>query len=137
MNVLVDTSVWIDFFNQRPSPEARALATFLEQGEEIATCGVVLAEFFQGLKRPRSIAELGGYFRTMRCLAPSEPETYFRAAELFRGLRAEGTTIRSTIDCLIACLAGQHGYHLLARDRDMERILSSSLSPARPAPLPS
>lgn len=97
---------------------------------------MVVAELFQGLRSRRSVRELKPYFREMSCLAPSEPETYFRAAELYRGLRSRGVTIRSTIDCLVACLAAQHGYHLLAKDRDMERILDSDLSPARAAPLP-
>lgn len=136
MNVLVDTSVWVDFFNGYRSPQAVALESFIDQGDEVATSGVIVAEFFQGLRTARSIRELGRYFRKMPCLAPSEPETYFRAAELFRGLRAKGITIRSTIDCLIVCLAAQHGYYLLSRDRDMELALSSGLSPARPAPLP-
>lgn len=132
----MDTSVWVDFFNGYRSPQSIALATFLDQGDEVATCGVVLAEFFQGLRSARSVRELSPYFREMACLAPSEPETYFRAAELFRGLRARGVTVRSTIDCLIVCLAAQHGYLLLAKDRDIQSILGSGLSPARPAPLP-
>lgn len=136
LNVLVDTSVWVDFFNGHRSPQAIALATYLEQGDEVATCGVVVAEFFQGLRNQRSVRELSPYFRDMSCLAPSEPETYFRAADLYRGLRSRGVTIRSTIDCLVVCLAAQHGYHLLAKDRDIERILDSELSPARAAPLP-
>ena len=132
MNVLVDTSVWVDFFNGHRSPQAIALETYLDQGDEVATCGVVVAEFFQGLRTPRSIRELGRYFRKMPCLAPSEPKTYFQAAELFRGLRAKGITVRSTIDCLVVCLAAQHGYYLLSKDRDIELTLRSGLSPARP-----
>ena len=135
MNVIVDTSVWVDFFNGHRSAQMITLESFLEQGDEVATCGVVIVEFFQGLRSSRSIKGLGRFFRDMPCLAPAEPETYFRAAELFRRLRAQGITVRSTIDCLIVCLAAQHGYHLLAKDRDVEHILGSGLSPARPAPL--
>lgn len=136
MNVLVDTSVWVDFFNGRNTPQTSAVRTFLDQGDDVATCGLILAEFFQGLRMPRSVKELRPFFELMRCLEPSEPETYFRAAELFRDLRRRGVTVRSTIDCLIACLAAQHGYHLLAKDRDMALILDSDLCPARPVPLP-
>lgn len=136
MNVLVDTSVWVDFFNGHRSPEAVALEGFIDQEDEIATCGVVIAEFFQGLRSERSIGRLEPYFREMSCLEASEPETYFRAADLFRQLRRRGITVRSTIDCVIACLAAQHGYHLLAKDRDMALILQSGLCPVRPTPLP-
>lgn len=136
MNVLVDTSVWVDFFNGQTTPQTSAVRAFLDQGDDVATCGLILAEFFQGLRTPRSVKELRPFFELMRCLAPSEPETYFRAAELFRELRRKGITVRSTVDCLIACLAAQHGYHLLSRDRDMALILESGLCPVRPAPLP-
>lgn len=135
MNVLVDTSVWVDFFNGQTTPQTSAVRAFLDQGDDIATCGVVLAEFFQGLRSSRSVKELRPFFELMPCLAPSEPDTYFRAAELFRRLRARGITVRSTIDCLIVCLAAQHGYYVLAKDRDIELILDSGLSPARAAPL--
>lgn len=49
---------------------------------------------------------------------------YFRAAGLYRALRLRGKTIRSTIDCLIAVLAEENDCALLARDRDLELILS-------------
>lgn len=133
MTVLVDTSVWVDFFNGHSSPQADALVRFIEGGVEIATCGVVLAEFFQGLRRDASFRRLEPYFRAMPLLSPSPAGTYLRAARLFRDLQRDGTTVRSTIDCLIACLAEEHGCRLLAKDRDMERILASPHSGARPA----
>ena len=50
MRVLVDTSVWIDFFNGHPSPEAETLAQLIEDEVELLTCGVVVAEFMQGIR---------------------------------------------------------------------------------------
>jgi predicted nucleic acid-binding protein len=47
LRVLVDTSVWADFFNNHPSPEQRALADLFTSAHEICTCGVVVAEVFQ------------------------------------------------------------------------------------------
>jgi hypothetical protein len=135
MKVLADTSVWIDFFNDFPSREAAVLAQLIEDEVEIVTCGVVIAEFFQGLRRDASVAELESQFRDMECLAPHEPDTYFAAAALYRGLRARGVTIRSTIDCLIACLAEECGAVLLAKDRDMVQILDSGLSGVRGMPI--
>jgi predicted nucleic acid-binding protein len=134
VKVLVDTSVWADFFNEHASPEAAALAKYLESEAEIATCGVVLAEFFQGL-RSASIATLEPYFRDMELLVPSEPDSYFAAASLFRQLRHRGITVRSMVDCLIVQLAAEHDALLLAKDRDMALILDSGLSRASAAPL--
>lgn len=135
MRVLVDTSVWADFFNRHDSEEATTLAALLDEEHEIATCGVVLAEFFQGLRDQRSASRLERYFLDMTYLAPREPDTYLEAANLHRDLRRRGVTVRSTIDCLIVRLAAEHGVHLLARDRDMALILGSGLTPVEAAPL--
>ncbi|MBW3565543.1 MAG: PIN domain nuclease [Acidobacteria bacterium] len=131
MRVLVDTSVWADFFNEAGSREADILVRLITNEVELVTCGVVIAEFFQGLRRSRTLTALERQFRDMVCLAPIEPETYFSAAELYRELRRRGVTVRSTIDCLIVQLAELHGADLLARDRDLTRILDSGLTTAK------
>jgi predicted nucleic acid-binding protein len=132
--ILVDTSVWADFANGFPSGEAETLARLIEAEEDLATCGVVVAEFLQGLRSPRSVTRFSAHFRDMQWLTPREPETYEAAAGLYRSLRRRGVTVRSTIDCLIVRLAEEAGCSLLARDRDMALILSSglvSVSPVR------
>jgi predicted nucleic acid-binding protein len=68
---------------------------------------------------------LSELFLDLDLLEPRGFAPYFRAADLHRELRERGMTIRSTIDCLIAVLAEEHGCSLLARDRDMEIILQS------------
>jgi hypothetical protein len=128
LRVLVDTSVWADFFNDHPSPEQRALADLFTSSEaEICTCGAVVAEVFQGLRRDEGRARLSDLFRDLAFLEPASIDLYFRAADLYRALRRQGKTIRSTIDCVIAVLAEESGCQILARDRDMETILQSGL----------
>ena len=127
MTVLVDTSVWVDFFNRHTSPEAEALVRLIDDEYEIATCGVVLAEFFQGIRDRESLETLEGFFRDMPLLTPREPDTYLAAAELYRGLRARGVSVRSTIDCLIVRMAHEAGVLLLAKDRDINRIIESGM----------
>ena len=127
MRVLVDTSVWADFANGVATPEAQILARLIEDEEDLVTCGVVVAEFLQGLRSPRSVSRFAAHFRDMEWLTPVEPDSYEAAAHLYRSLRARGVTVRSTIDCLIAGLADQGGCALLARDRDMDFILASGL----------
>ena len=135
MKILVDTSVWVDFFNQFPSREAAVLADLLLDEVEVVTCGVVVAEFFQGIRKTESLPELETHFRDMTSLVPREPDTYLAAAALFRELRARGITIRSTIDCLIARLAEENSALLLAKDRDLHRILDSELCELRSIPV--
>lgn len=127
MKVLVDSSVWADFFNGYPSPEERALAALFPSDHEICTCGVVVAEVFQGLRKDKGRAQLSDLFRELTFLELSGIDFYFRAADLYRSLRKRGITVRSTIDCVIAVFAEEHGCTLLARDGDMDAILESGL----------
>ena len=48
--ILVDTSVWIDFFRADDLPHVQKLETLIEQGERIALCGVILTEILQGIR---------------------------------------------------------------------------------------
>ncbi|HEV7508404.1 MAG TPA: PIN domain nuclease [Thermoanaerobaculia bacterium] len=127
MRILVDTSIWVDFLNGYPSLEQATLAALLKSDHDICTCGVVIAEVFQGLRRDKGREGFTQSFRELIYLDPSGVDLYFRAAEIYRLLRARGLTVRSTIDCLIAALAEESGAALLARDRDMKIILESGL----------
>lgn len=131
MRVLVDTSAWVDFLNGHPSPERQALADLVAGHDELCTCGVIVAEVFQGLRRDKGRDELQRLFRDLSFLEPSGIELYLRSAELYRLLRQRGATVRSTIDCLIAALAEENGCYILARDRDLEVILRSGLVKSR------
>jgi predicted nucleic acid-binding protein len=127
LRVLVDTSAWADFLNGYPSPEQAALAELLAGEDDVCTCGIVVAEVFQGLRREKGRGEIADLFREMTFLEPSGIDLYLRGAEIYRALRRQGKTVRSTIDCLIAALAEESGCYLLARDRDLETILASGL----------
>lgn len=123
--MLIDTSAWIDFFNGFASPERKAVADLLEGEHDLFTCGVVVAEVLQGLRSDRSRAEIAALFEDFAFLEPSGIDLYFRAADVYRALRRQGTTVRSTIDCVIASLAEENGCFVLARDRDLEAIVGS------------
>jgi predicted nucleic acid-binding protein len=127
VRVLVDTSVWVDLINGHESPEAAALADLLAGEDDICTCGVVVAEVLQGLRRPRGYARVRDGFADLTFLEPSGMALYVRAAEIFRALRKRGQTVRSTIDCVIAAIAEEHRCHLLARDRDLREIAASGV----------
>jgi predicted nucleic acid-binding protein len=131
VRVLVDTSAWVDFLNGFPSPAADALAELLQGDDDVCTCGIVVAEVFQGLRRELGREAIRRSFQDIVFLEPSGIHLYLRAAELYRALRQRGTTVRSTVDCIIAAIAEDNGCDLLARDRDMDAILRSGLSRAR------
>ena len=131
MRVLVDTSAWVDFLNGHDSPEGRAVADLIAGEDELCTCGVVVAEIFQGLRGDKGRDELRQLFRKLLFLEPTGIDLYLRAGEICRLLRRRGETVRSTIDCLIAALAEENGCCILARDRDLATILGSVLVRSR------
>ena len=127
MRVLVDTSAWVDFLNGAPSPAAEALAELLSGDDDVCTCGIVVAEVFQGLRRDEGRDAIRRSFEDLVFLEPPGIRLYLRAAELYRELRRRGKTVRSTVDCIIAAIAEDGGCSLLAHDRDMDAILDSGL----------
>lgn len=135
VRVLVDTSVWVDFFNGHPSRHAETLAQLIREDADLVTCGLIVAEVLQGLRRAKSLSTIENHFREMEWLSPTEPDTYLEAADLFRRLRARGLTIRSTIDCVIANLAAHHDALILAKDRDLAIIVESNLLELRSMPI--
>jgi len=135
MRVFVDTSVWVDFFNGHPSPQAEALARLIHEEADVLTCGVVAAEVLQGIRRSKSLTTIEKHFRDMEWLTPREPDTYLEAANLYRTLRSKGLTIRSTIDCIIAKLAQENDALLLSKDRDLQLIVDSQLLDIRMLPV--
>jgi len=131
MRVLIDTSAWVDFLNGHPSPESRAVADLIAGEDELCTCGVIISEVFQGLRHDGTRDGLERLFRKLVFLEPKGIDLYLRAAEIYRLLRRKGKTVRSTVDCLIVALAEDYGCHVLAKDLDMELILSGGLARAR------
>ena len=135
MRVLVDTSVWVDFFNGHPSRQAETLAELIREEADLVTCGLIVSEVLQGLRQSRSLSIIENHFREMDWLSPKEPDTYVEAADLFRRLRGRGLTIRSTVDCVIANLAAHHDAVILAKDRDLTMIVESKLLDLRSMPI--
>jgi predicted nucleic acid-binding protein len=116
--ILVDTSIWIELFAVKPRRDIRE-----EDLLRFVTCGPVLQEVLQGLRPgPRSDA-----FRTAFLAIPvlSDPiplALFVSAAEIYRQGRRRGITIRSSVDCLIAAIAIEHGIPVWHRDRDFSAI---------------
>lgn len=120
--MLVDTSVWIDFFNGYESAEARLLAAAIADGEPLEIPGIVLVEILAGLRNDAEAARIGSLLEAFDELPAPERSDYLEAARIFRVCRSRGHTIRSTIDCLIAQGCLRHDLALLTKDRDFRVI---------------
>jgi len=119
--VFVDTSVWIDFFNGRVTPETTRLDLLL--GKQPLLIGdLVLMEVLQGFRHEADVR------RAERLLAPVAyhvlgGEALARAsAHNYRRLRRLGVTPRSSIDVLIGTFCAENDHQILASDRDFERM---------------
>jgi len=132
MILLVDTSVWIDFFAGRDTPQTRYFKDAIGEGADVALTGVILAEILQGIPSDAEFRNLRKALSSFRMLQPASGETYVQAAKLYRAGRKRGVTIRSLIDCIIAAIAMEHGAIILHKDRDYERL--SEYAPLKSIP---
>ena len=119
--VLVDTTVWIDFFAVKSTPEVAELERLLNEGEDICTCGIILTEVLQGIREDKDYERTLSRFDNFLFL-PMNRKTFVRAAELYRSLRRKGVTVRKPVDCMIASVAIEHDLALLHNDRDFDPI---------------
>ena len=120
--MIVDTSVWIDFLNGHPSPQADVLAQAIEQGDTINLPGLVLTEILLGLKNEAHARRVESLLDAFDWVEGPTRSDHIAAATLYRQCRAKGITVRSTIDCLIAQLCIRDKLPLLAKDRDFTQM---------------
>jgi hypothetical protein len=119
--VLVDTTVWIDFFRGRTTPEVDELERLLGEGESVCTCGIVLTEVLQGIRAEADYRRTLARFDAFSFL-PMNRRTFLKAADIYRSLRQRGVTIRKSVDCMIAAVSIEHGVALLHNDRDFDPL---------------
>jgi hypothetical protein len=120
--ILVDTSVWIDFLNGHASGEAESLAQLIEENQPITVPGLVLTEILCGLRSDSEAERIANLLSAFDSTPEPARRDYAAAAGIYRSCRAQGQTIRSTIDCLIAQICLRYGYRLLSKDRDFDAI---------------
>ena len=117
--ILVDSSVWIAYFNGQVSAETDYLDSILGT-EPVAIGDLILTEVLQGFRRDadyRAAKELLTGLAVHDLLgAPMA----IKAADNYRSLRQRGVTIRKTTDVIIATYCIEHGLSLLYADRDFE-----------------
>ena len=120
--ILVDSSVWIDFFNGRDSRETDLLALLLRR-RILLTGDLILAEVLQGFRDGRQVAWARHALLSLPYADLAGLEVALASAQNYRLLRAKGVTIRKTIDVLIATFCIRGGHVLLHGDRDFEPMI--------------
>ena len=121
--ILVDTSALLPFLAGRSTRATEAIATALSDGLEIGLAPVVVQEILQGARDESQWRRLQRYLLTQMILAPRDPlATHVAAARIYYDCRRRGLTVRSTLDCVVAQIALEHGVPLLHDDRDFDAI---------------
>ena len=117
--ILVDSSVWIDYFRGTATPQAEKLDSLLGT-EPIATGDLILTEVLQGFVSDRDFNHARKLLASLVIVNLGGQEIAIQAAKNFRALRALGITVRKTIDTVIAtrCIASK--LPLLYSDRDFD-----------------
>jgi len=115
--ILVDSSVWIDFFNGVENKQTAALR--LCNRRSVSLVGdLIMLEVLQGFRHDRDAKRARDAFLALGPVPLCNNEVALRAAENFRSLRRLGVTVRKITDTIIATYCIEHSLPLLHNDRD-------------------
>jgi predicted nucleic acid-binding protein len=117
--IIVDSSVWIDYFNGKDTPTIAKLDRLL--GQELLGIGdLILTEVLQGFRQDKEYQTAKQLLTSLMVYEMLGAEIAIKSAENFRTLRKQGITVRKTIDVMIATFCIENGHSLLFADRDFD-----------------
>lgn len=131
MRVLIDSSVWIDFFRGRSEPHTNRLKELITAGEDLCICGHILAEVLRGARHDEQYRKIELRFQVLDFLPMTAP-TFQASADIYRMLRRQGITVKNVVDTFIAAVAMEHNVYLLHNDSDFDLI--AQVFPLRSCP---
>lgn len=117
--IVVDSSVWIDYFRGRATPQVETLDALLGV-EPVATGDLMLTEVLQGFASDRDFNRARKLLMSLVIVDLAGPSVAIKAAENFRALRRLGISVRKTIDTVIATHCIENRLPLLYSDRDFD-----------------
>lgn len=117
--ILVDSSVWIDYFNGAITAQTEKLDSLLGR-EPLAIGDLILTEVLQGFAADRDFDQAKRLLTSLLVVELGGAQIAIQAARNFRALRRRGITVRKTIDTVIATRCIEDGYSLLHNDRDFD-----------------
>lgn len=120
--ILVDSSVWIDYFRGKVSRQTNQLDALLGV-EPLATGDLILTEVLQGFDSDKDFRRAVGLLTSLTVVELGGQELAIQAALHFRMLRRRGVTVRKTVDLMIATRCIASGYVLLHCDRDFDAFV--------------
>jgi predicted nucleic acid-binding protein len=117
--IVVDSSVWIDFFRDASTPACDALTALLEEASsDIVVPDLVLYEVLRGFRHERDYRSALQLMRGFSWEAAFSPALAQEAAQHYRAMVGQGFTIRSALDVMVGAFCIERDYTLLHNDRD-------------------
>jgi len=121
--ILVDSSVWIDFFRGVANPAVAQLDALLsDTSSPLGSADLVVFEVLRGFRAKDLAHQAQAYLCELPQVQIGGLSNALQAAEHYRALRQHGFTIRSPIDVLLASYCITHDHVLLHRDADFDAI---------------
>jgi predicted nucleic acid-binding protein len=117
--ILVDTTVWIDYFGGTANPHTDWLDGELNR-QRLGLTDLILCEILQGIRDDATFKRLRRELCRFEVFNTGGTELAVASARNYRLLRSRGYTVRKTIDCLIATFCLSAGHALLHRDHDFD-----------------
>jgi predicted nucleic acid-binding protein len=117
--VIVDTTVWIDYFRDIVNDETSWLDRALGR-DRLGLTDLILCEVLQGVRGEAAFTHVRDELMKLRVFTGGGSELAVTAAQNYRTLRQRGFTVRKTIDCWIATFCLLSGHKLLHSDRDFD-----------------
>jgi predicted nucleic acid-binding protein len=121
--ILVDSSVWIDYFRGEATPQSEMLDALLGN-EPLVVGDLILAEVLQGFQGERDFNQAKQLLMSFEIIEIVGRDVAIQAARNFRTLRGHGVTVRKTIDTLIATRCINSGLILLHSDKDFDPFVT-------------
>jgi len=121
--LVVDASVWIDFFSGRAGTACDELARLLRDGRmRLVVPDLVLFEVLRGFRHERDLRQARWLLQTLSIEPCGGEAVALAAAEHYRDLRKRGVTVHSAVDLMVAAYCIEQDYLLLHRDRDYDAL---------------
>jgi predicted nucleic acid-binding protein len=121
--ILIDTSAWIEYFRATGSAAAVEVRRLLsEEADQVTMCEPVAMEILSGVNDDDTHAKLERLVNGLPSLNFDSSIDFRAAAQIYRGARRAGRTVRSINDCLIAAVAIRHDVRIIHQDNDFDVI---------------
>lgn len=117
--ILVDSSVWIDYFRGSITPHTAKLDSLLGF-EPLAIGDLILTEVLQGFTSKRDFEQARKLLTSLTVVNLGGRDIAIQAARHFRLLRQLGVNVRKTVNAVIATRCIQNDYGLLHNDKDFD-----------------